>query len=57
MLDGLDRALTEATRQPRRRKRQRQRRTRIGWRQVAVQVLYVVAVAAFVAALLAYGTT
>ncbi|MEU9396925.1 hypothetical protein AB0D86_43915 [Streptomyces sp. NPDC048324] len=55
MLDGLDQALTEATRQPRRRKRQR--RTRIGWRQVAVQVLYVVAVAAFVTALLAYGTT
>ncbi|MDX2802666.1 hypothetical protein [Streptomyces scabiei] len=55
LLDGLDQALTEASRKPSRRKRQR--RTRIGWRQVAVQVLCVVAVAAFVAALLSHGTT
>lgn len=53
MLDGLDKvleAMEEATRPPR-----RQRRTRIGWRQVTAQLLFVVAVAAFVAALLAYG--
>ncbi|MDX2841019.1 hypothetical protein PV377_18920 [Streptomyces ipomoeae] len=53
LLDGLDQALTEASRKPSRRRR----RTRIGWRQVAVQVLCVVAVAAFVAALLSHGNT
>ncbi|MEV6949439.1 hypothetical protein AB0N07_47560 [Streptomyces sp. NPDC051172] len=33
----------------------RRRRTRIGWRQVAAQLLFVVAVAAFLLALLSYG--
>ncbi|MFE4580635.1 hypothetical protein [Streptomyces chartreusis] len=50
-LDGLDEALREATRPPRRR-----RRTRIGWRQVSVQLLLVVTVTAFVLTLLAYGS-
>ncbi|MBK6015808.1 hypothetical protein [Streptomyces sp. MBT53] len=53
-LDGLDKvleALEGAARPPRR------RRTRIGWRQVTAQLLFVVAVAAFVAAVLAYGHT
>jgi hypothetical protein len=45
----LDRELAEATRPPRR------RRTRIGWRQVAAQLLFVVSVIAFVLALLAYS--
>lgn len=53
ILDGLDRALEEAARpKPR---RPQQRRTRIGWRQITVQVLYVIAVTAFVLALLFYG--
>lgn len=55
LLDNFDQALTEATRQPRRRKSPR--RTRIGWQQVAAQALYVVAVAAFVAVLLSHGNT
>jgi hypothetical protein len=51
MLDGLDKALAQARpRQPHRR-----RRTRIGWRQVTAQLLFVVAVVAFVLTLLAYG--
>ncbi|WP_432198328.1 hypothetical protein [Streptomyces sp. bgisy027] len=49
-LNGLDRALKESASPPRRR-----RRTRIGWRQVAAQVLFVATVTAFVLALLAYG--
>lgn len=47
-LDGLDEALDEATR----RQVTRQRRTRIGWRQVTAQLLYVLAAIAFVGALL-----
>ncbi len=50
ILDGLDRALEETGRSPRR------RRTRIGWRQVAVQALFFVAVTAVVVALLSYGS-
>lgn len=49
ILDGLDKVLAQATRSPRR------RRTRIGWRQVTAQLLFVVSVTAFVLALLAYG--
>jgi hypothetical protein len=49
-LGGIDRALGKASRPPRRR-----RRTRIGWRQVTAQLLFVVTVTAFVLALLAYG--
>ncbi|MFJ9752429.1 hypothetical protein [Streptomyces chartreusis] len=48
-LNGLGRALEESA-PPRRR-----RRTRIGWRQVTAQVLFIVTVTAFVLALLAYG--
>jgi hypothetical protein len=50
ILDGLDKELAEVTRPPPRR-----RRTRIGWRQVTAQLLFVVSVTAFVLALLAYG--
>lgn len=52
ILDGLDEVLDEVTRKPPRR-----RRTRIGFRQVTAQLLFVVAVAAFVAALLCYSGT
>lgn len=55
MLDGLDQALTEATRRPS--WRTRQKRTRIGWRKVTAQALLVLAAVAFVAALLCYGNT
>lgn len=53
LLDGLDEAVKEATRPQRR--RTRRRRTRIGWRQVAAQMLYVLAVTASVVSLLCYG--
>ncbi|WP_432198861.1 hypothetical protein [Streptomyces sp. bgisy027] len=49
-LDGLDRAYRKAAPPPRRR-----RKSRIGWRQVTAQLLFVVTVTAFVLALLAYG--
>ncbi|WP_327591449.1 hypothetical protein [Streptomyces chartreusis] len=48
-LNGLDRALKESA------PTHRQRKIRIGWRQVAAQLLFVVTVTAFVLALLAYG--
>ncbi|WP_370271009.1 hypothetical protein [Streptomyces sp. V4I8] len=56
ILDDIDEALQEATRAQRRRKRQRRtRRSRIGWRQVIAQVLYVLAITAFVLALLSHS--
>ncbi|MFC8094642.1 hypothetical protein [Streptomyces sp. NPDC057301] len=51
MLDGVDKALAQTRPRP----PHRRRRTRIGWRQVTAQLLFVVAVVAFVFALLAYG--
>ncbi|WP_159058827.1 hypothetical protein [Streptomyces caeruleatus] len=53
ILDGIDEALQGTTRAQRR--RERRRRTRIGWRQVIAQVLYVLAITAFVLALLSHS--
>ncbi|MGW6908429.1 hypothetical protein [Streptomyces sp. NPDC054940] len=54
ILDGLDEALEEANRTPCQ-DTPRRRRTRMGWRQIAAQICYVLAVTAFVVLLLCCG--
>ncbi|MFC9225906.1 hypothetical protein ACFT8W_35140 [Streptomyces hygroscopicus] len=54
ILVGIDSALRDLENTGRR-SRQRRWRHRIGWRQVAVQVLFVLAAVVFVTALLRHG--